>query len=54
MMEEGVITKAAVVREELVVRKYVEQRTETIRETVRRTEVDIDDLATRPGGAASS
>lgn len=54
MMEEAVITKETVVREELVVRKFVEQRTETIRETVRRTEVDIDDLAMRPGRAASS
>lgn len=54
MMEEAVITKEAVVREELVVRKFVEQRTETIRETVRRTEVDIDDLAARSGRATSS
>jgi stress response protein YsnF len=29
--------------EEVVVRKDVEQRTETVSDTVRRTEVDVDD-----------
>jgi uncharacterized protein (TIGR02271 family) len=41
--EEPVVSKEAHVREELVVRKGVDQRTETIRDTVRRTEVEIED-----------
>jgi hypothetical protein len=40
-------------KEELVVRKDVEQRTETISDTVRSTEVDVEDergnAANRPG-----
>ena len=45
MREEPVITKEAYVREEVVVTKSVSERVETIRDTVRRTEVEIDDLA---------
>ncbi|MCG5239845.1 YsnF/AvaK domain-containing protein [Azospirillum doebereinerae] len=41
--EEAVVEKAAYVRETLVVRKDVEDRTETVRDTVRRTEVEVDD-----------
>ncbi|CAO3434085.1 YsnF/AvaK domain-containing protein [Azospirillum doebereinerae] len=41
--EEAVVEKAAYVRETLVVRKDVEERTETVRDTVRRTEVEVDD-----------
>jgi uncharacterized protein (TIGR02271 family) len=41
--EEAVVAKDAVVREELVVRKDTDQRTETISDTVRRTEVDVED-----------
>lgn len=41
--EEAVVGKAARVVEEVVVRKDVDQRVEDINETVRRTEVDIDD-----------
>ncbi|MET0430350.1 MAG: YsnF/AvaK domain-containing protein [Microvirga sp.] len=41
--EEAVVSKEARVKEELVVRKDVEQRTETVQDTVRRTEVDVDD-----------
>lgn len=41
--EEAVVSKEARVREELVVRKDVEQRTETISDTVRSTEVDVED-----------
>ena len=40
--EKAVVGKEAVVREELVVRKDAEQRTETISDTVRRTEVEVD------------
>jgi uncharacterized protein (TIGR02271 family) len=41
--EEAVVSKEARVKEELVVRKDVEQRTETISDTVRSTEVDVED-----------
>jgi uncharacterized protein (TIGR02271 family) len=44
MREEAVITKEAFVREEVVVTKTVEERVETIRDTVRRTEVDVDEF----------
>jgi uncharacterized protein (TIGR02271 family) len=48
--EEAVVAKEAVVREELVVRKEASQRTETIDDTVRRTEVDVDkDVDTTDG-----
>lgn len=40
--EEAVVGKEARVREELVVRKDVGERTETVSDTVRRTEVDVD------------
>jgi stress response protein YsnF len=45
MREEPVISKVAVIREEIIVRKTVKQRQETVRDTVRHTEVEIDDLA---------
>jgi uncharacterized protein (TIGR02271 family) len=41
--EEAVVAKEARVVEELVVRKEAEDRTETIDDSVRRTEVDVDD-----------
>ncbi|ANY84997.1 hypothetical protein BB934_43040 (plasmid) [Microvirga ossetica] len=41
--EEAVVSKEARVKEELVVRKETEQRTETISDTVRSTEVDVED-----------
>jgi uncharacterized protein (TIGR02271 family) len=41
--EEAVVSKEARVREEVVVRKGAEERTETVRDTVRRTEVEIED-----------
>jgi len=41
--EEAVVSKEARVREELVINKEVDTRTETISDTVRRTEVDIED-----------
>lgn len=41
--EEAVVSKDARVKEELVVRKDVDERTETVSDTVRRTEVDIED-----------
>jgi uncharacterized protein (TIGR02271 family) len=44
--EEAVVAKQAQVREELVVRKDVEQHVEQIDDTVRRTEVEVEDLGT--------
>ncbi len=42
---DAAFSKQAVVREELVVRKDVEQRTERIAGTLRRTEVDVEEGA---------
>ncbi len=47
--EEAVVAKEARVVEEVVVGKEVGQRTETVRDTVRRTDVEIEDLATSYG-----
>ncbi len=44
MREEAVLTKEAFVREELVVKKTTEKRVEQIRETVRRTAVEVERL----------
>jgi stress response protein YsnF len=44
--EEAVVSKEARVREELVINKEVENRSETVSDTVRRTEVEIDDERT--------
>jgi uncharacterized protein (TIGR02271 family) len=41
--EEAVVTKEARVKEELVVRKEADQRTETVSDTVRQTEVEVED-----------
>lgn len=43
--EEVVVAKEARVTEELVINKDVEQRTETVSDTVRHTEVDVERLA---------
>jgi uncharacterized protein (TIGR02271 family) len=45
LKEEPVVSKEAVIREELVVKKTVEQHSEQIDESVRRTEVEIQDLS---------
>jgi uncharacterized protein (TIGR02271 family) len=42
--EEAVVSKQARVVEEVVVNKEATERTETIRDTVRRTDVDVDEL----------
>jgi stress response protein YsnF len=47
--EEAVVSKEARVTEEVVVRKEAEQRTETISDTVRSTEVEVDDERTSRG-----
>jgi uncharacterized protein (TIGR02271 family) len=41
--EEAIVGKEARVKEEIVVSKDAEERTETVSDTVRRTEVEIDD-----------
>jgi uncharacterized protein (TIGR02271 family) len=43
--EEAVVRKQARVVEEVVVRKDVQEQTETVRDTVRRTQVDVEPLA---------
>lgn len=50
--EKAVVNKEAKVVEEVNVRKDVTQRTETVRDTVRRTDVDVEKLSgERPGTA---
>lgn len=44
MREEPVVTKETVVREEVIIRKARHERTETIRDTVRHTEIEIEEL----------
>ena len=41
--EEAVVSKQARVKEELVIDKDVEQRTQTVSDTVRHTEVEVED-----------
>jgi uncharacterized protein (TIGR02271 family) len=55
--EEAIVAKEAVVREEIGVHKDVDRRTETISDTVRRTEVDVEDTRAagmRPPGERAS
>jgi hypothetical protein len=47
MREEPIISREVVVREEVLIRKSVNQRRETVTDTVRRTEVEIEDLPSR-------
>ena len=51
--EEAVVGKEARVREELVVRKTADERTETVEDTVRNTEVEIDAAGGNAGSSAS-
>ena len=48
--QEAVVAKTAHVTEEIVVRKGVEERVETVRDTVRRTEVEVEDDRTAVSG----
>jgi uncharacterized protein (TIGR02271 family) len=48
--EEAVVAKEARVVEEVVVGKEVAERTETIRDTVRRTDVEVEEVEGREGG----
>jgi uncharacterized protein (TIGR02271 family) len=52
--EEAVVTKDAVVTEEVVVRKMADERVESIDDTVRRTEVEIDDTRRDSADKSSS
>jgi stress response protein YsnF len=47
--EEAVVSKEARVKEEVVVRREAGERTETVRDTVRRTEVEVKDETGRTG-----
>jgi hypothetical protein len=46
--EEPVIAKDVVLREEVVLKKRITERTETIRDTVRHTEVEVEELPPAP------
>lgn len=48
--EEAVVSKEVVVREEVVISKTTERRVEQIQETVRRTVVETEDLASEAAG----
>ena len=50
--EEAVVAKDARVIEEVIVRKDVDNRTETVNDTVRHTEVEVDDTAGMASGAS--
>jgi hypothetical protein len=52
--EEAVVTKPVHVREELIVRRQVETRTERISDTVRRTEVDVERIEPGPEQASAA
>jgi uncharacterized protein (TIGR02271 family) len=51
--EEPVVAKEARVKEEIHVRKEGDQRTETVRDTVRHSEVEVEDDGTKASTAAS-
>src|SRR4051812_40990125 len=51
--EEPVITRDARVKEEIVVRKEADQHTETVRDNVRRTEVEVEDDSTKASTPAA-
>jgi len=46
--EEPVLSKEAKVTEEVSLRKETDRRSETVRDTVRKTEVDVDDTRRKP------
>jgi uncharacterized protein (TIGR02271 family) len=54
MAEEPVVRKRARVREEVVVGKETTQRTEKVRDTVRRTEVEVEQLTAESGNDYAS
>lgn len=54
MREEAVIGKEARVVEEVHIHKDVDERVETVRDTARRTEVEVEQLGTQRSGQASN
>jgi uncharacterized protein (TIGR02271 family) len=50
--EQPVVNKQARVVEEVTLNKDVQQRTETVRDTVRRTDVEVEQLGNNPGADA--
>lgn len=50
--EEAVVSKEARVTEEVVIRKDASERVETVRDTVRRTEVEVEDTTGKLAGVA--
>jgi uncharacterized protein (TIGR02271 family) len=55
--EEAVVAKEAQVKEELVIRKTAEEQTQTVQDTVRRTEVEVEDerqAGTSTGGTTTT
>jgi uncharacterized protein (TIGR02271 family) len=52
--EEAVVSKTAHIKEEVVIRKDATERTETIRDTVRREDVEITQEAKTDSGAATT
>jgi uncharacterized protein (TIGR02271 family) len=52
--EEAVVAKKARVKEEVVVKKDATERVETVRDTVRREEVDVDRAGDKPSSSARS
>jgi stress response protein YsnF len=51
--EEAIVSKEARVKEELVVKKDIEERTQTVQDKVRRTEVEVEDERTGDRAASS-
>ena len=52
--EEPVIAKEARVKEEIVVRNEADQRTETVHDTVRHTEVEVEDDRATPAPSSDT
>jgi len=52
--EEAVVAKTARVKEEVVIKKDATERVETVRDTVRREEVEVDHGTDKVGGEAAS
>ena len=48
MAEEAVVQKRARVKEEVRIGKRIAERTETVRETLRKTDIEVEPLADRP------
>jgi uncharacterized protein (TIGR02271 family) len=52
--EEAVVSKTAHVTEEIGIRKDVERETETVRDTVRKQEIEVEDERVGSGGSAGT